>query len=203
MSDSPILIILLFVGSIYVGRMWWEDLQAYKSGHPHPGALPGATPTTRRAVVIAVMGALVILAAETIGEILLGLDEQQSEITMLFGLYTLVAAVIEEIIFRGYLVVTHRGTTARNLAIVGASLLFALLHPFLWEWDDGALQLTLTTKGWFSTSAIFVGSLWFYYVRFMPSNSHHSLLPCFAAHAAKNLGVFAIKGAQGFVTGFW
>jgi hypothetical protein len=29
------------------------------------------------------------------------------------------------------------------------------------------------------------------------------LLPCFVAHAAKNLGVFAIKYAEGFVGGWW
>jgi hypothetical protein len=29
------------------------------------------------------------------------------------------------------------------------------------------------------------------------------LLPCFAAHAAKNLGVVAIKAALGFMGGLW
>ena len=203
MSDSPVLILILFVGSIYVGRIWWEDLQAFRTGHPTPGGLPGATPATQRAVVIAVMGALLILVAETLGEIALGLDDEQSEITVLFGLYTLVAAVIEEVIFRGYLVVTNRGSFIRTLAIIAASLLFALFHPFLWSWEDGTLSWTFNAKGWFSTTAIFAGSLWFYYVRFMPSNPRHSLIPCFAAHATKNLGVFVIKGAQGFVTGLW
>jgi len=202
MSESPILIIMLVVGGIYLGRMWWEDLQAYRTGKPHPGALPGATPCSRRAVIVAVIGASILLGAETWGEILLGLDSQQSEITALFGIYTLFAALIEELIFRGYLVVTQRGTLVRWLAIVGASLVFALLHPFLWEWDGGVV-LTLDAKGWFSTAAIFLGSLWFYYVRFMPSNPLHSLIPCVAAHATKNLGVFAIKGVQGFVTGWW
>lgn len=203
MSENPILILMLVVGGIYMGRMWREDLAAYQAGKPYAGALPGATPSSRQAVIIAVVGALVLLGAETWGEILLGLDQEQSEVTVLFGVYTLVAAFIEELIFRGYLVVTNRGSLARTLAIIGASLLFALLHPFLWEWGDDGFAWTLDAKGWFSTGAIFAGSLWFYYVRFMPSNSLHSLIPCFAAHAAKNLGVLAVKGVQGFVTGWW
>ena len=78
-----------------------------------------------------------------------------------------------------------------------------MLHPFLWEWQQGGLVLHLGAKGWFSTAMIFAGSLWFYAVRFLPANPARSLLPCIAAHAAKNLGVFAIKYAQGFVSGWW
>ena len=165
------------------------------------GALSGATPTSRPAVIIAIMGTLILLAAETLGEIKLGIDQEQSEITVLFGLYTLVAAFIEEVIFRGYLVINDRGKFARRAAVLAASVLFAAVHPFLWEWDDGVWTWTFTAKGWFSTGAIFLGSLWFYFVRFMPTNPQHSLLPCFAAQATKNLGVFLIKGVQGFVTG--
>jgi membrane protease YdiL (CAAX protease family) len=47
------------------------------------------------------------------GEIQLGLDQEQSEITLLFGIYTLVAAIIEEVIFRGYIVINDRGPVAR------------------------------------------------------------------------------------------
>jgi len=50
---------------------------------------------------------------------------------------------------------------------------------------------------------VFAGSLWFYAVRFASWNPQRSLLPCFAAHAAKNLGVIAVKAAQGFVVGWW
>jgi len=34
-------------------------------------------------------------------------------------------------------------------------------------------------------------------------NPTRSLLPCIAAHAAKNAGVFVIKAAQGHVSGWW
>jgi membrane protease YdiL (CAAX protease family) len=122
--------------------------------------------------------------------------------TALFGLYTLSAAFIEEIIFRGYIVVTKRGPLVQWLAIVGASALFALLHPFLWLWEDG-FTLTLTVKGVFSTAMAFLFSLWFYAARFLRLNPTRSLLPCFAAHLAKNAGVIVIKGAQGFLVGWW
>ena len=69
--------------------------------------------------------------------------------------------------------------------------------------QDGTLRLHFETKAWFSTMMIFTGSLWFYAVRFLPANRARSLLPCIAAHAAKNLGVFIIKYAQGYVSGWW
>ena len=186
-----------------MSKLWWEDYQAQRNGRLFAGALPGATPTTLRAVIIAVVGTLVLLAGETWGEIKLGLDQEQSEMTVLFGAYTLIAAFIEEVIFRGYLVINNRGPVVRWLGVIAASLLFAAFHPFLWLYEDGVWTWTFTAKGWFSTTAIFAGSLWFYFVRFMPANPQHSLLPCFAAHASKNLGVIIIKAAQGFVTGLW
>lgn len=72
----------------------------------------------------------------------------------------------------------------------------------VWRWDEW-FTWQFTIKAWFSTAAVFAASLWFYCVRFMPGNPQHSLLPCLAAHAAKNLGVFAVKYAQGFVSGWW
>lgn len=202
MSSSPGLIIVMFVVGAYVSKLWWDDYLARQRGEIIRGALPGATPTTRPAVVIAIAGALLILAGETWGEIVFGLSEEQSEITGLFGCYTLLAAVIEEVIFRGFLVITDRGAWVKWGAVLGASLLFAAVHPFLWLWEDGDWTWTFTAKGWFSTAAVFASSLWFYIVRFMPANPTESLLPCFAAHAAKNLGVFLIKGVQGFVVGW-
>jgi len=86
---------------------------------------------------------------------------------------------------------------------VGVSLLFALLHPFLWEWKGDGLTAHFGGKAWFSTAAIFAGSLWFYTVRFFRLNPQRSLLPCIVAHATKNLGVLAIKYVQGFVGGWW
>ncbi len=209
MTHDPLFLILMIAASLYMVHLWRSDYRAAQAGRAEPRALPGATPASLVACVIAAIGALVILAAETIGEIQLGLSEQQSSITVLFGIYTLVAAFIEELIFRGFIVIEGRGPKLRWLGIVAASVLFASLHPFLWEWKggwlwtDGRLELTLTAKGWFSTITVFISSLWFYSVRFARFNPRHSLLPCFTAHATKNLGVFAIKAVQGFISGIW
>ncbi|MEQ1731754.1 MAG: CPBP family intramembrane glutamic endopeptidase, partial [Vicinamibacterales bacterium] len=131
------------------------------------------------------------------------LTAKQSRMTVLFGLYTLVAAFGEELVFRGYLVVENRGRTTLVAGVIGASLGFALLHPFLWNWEGSRLSFHGDAKAWFSTAAVLAGSLWFYAVRFLPMNQARSLLPCVVAHLTKNLGVFAIKYAEGFVSGWW
>ena len=202
-QDQPLLLAGMIVAAGYMLRLWWNDLTAARRGTPNAQAFPGATSAGGRVIVLAVTGALLLLAVETGGEQALGLTAQQSRMTGLFALYTLAAAFIEELIFRGYLVIETRGRAALLAGIIGASLVFALLHPFLWEWQDGGLEIRADAKGWFSTAMIFAGSLWFYAVRFLPANRTRSLLPCIAAHAAKNLGVFAIKYAQGFVGGWW
>ena len=201
--DNPWLLAGLILAGGIVAKWWRDDYLAAWRGAPHPRAWPGATPVSTPALLVAAGGALLLLAAETGGEHALGLTVQQSRMTGLFGLYTLAAAFVEEVIFRGYLVIENRGRPALIAGIVGASLGFALLHPFLWEWRDGALHFQGGTKAWFSTAAVFTGSLWFYAVRFSPLNPTRSLLPCVAAHATKNLGVIAIKYAQGFMAGWW
>lgn len=174
-------------------------------GQPNPRALPGAVPTERAAVAVAVAVTLLLLGLETWGEVALGIAGAQSTVTWLFGLYTLAAAFGEELVFRGYLVVVDRGRAWLWSSVVLFSLVFALLHPFLWEWkgEGDGLMLHLDTKGFFSTGVVFVGSLWFYTVRFFGLNAQRSLLPCIAAHLAKNLGVLLIKFQQGFVVGWW
>jgi membrane protease YdiL (CAAX protease family) len=218
MNEHPALLVLMTAAGLYVFFLWRQDCLAARSGKPSPGALPGATPASVRACVIAALGALVILGLETWGEIRLGVSDQQSKITVLFGLYTLIAAFIEELIFRGFIVIENRGKAVLWAGIVAASILFAALHPFLWKWDMGEapawqalaiwrwhewLTWQFTLKGWLSTIAVFVSSLWFYTVRFAAFTPNRSLLPSITAHAAKNLGVFAIKGLQGFVVGWW
>lgn len=124
--------------------------------------------------------------------------------TAVSALYAVLAApIVEELVFRGYVVVENHGRAARWLAAIAASGMFALLHPFLWSWQDGRLQAEFTSKAVFSTAALFAASVWFYVVRFAAWNPARSLLPCFAAHAAKNAGVVGIKAATGFVSGWW
>ncbi len=202
-TDDPWVLLLLLGGSAYVGKLWLDDYRATRAGTPPKQPLPGATPSSAFAIVAAIVGALVLLAIETGGEYALGVVEQQSRITVLFGVYTLAAAFVEELIFRGFVVIENRGRAALVAGIVGASLLFALLHPFLWRWEDGQFSWQTDTKAWFSMTMVLAGSLWFYTVRFWKLNPTRSLLPCIAAHAAKNLGVFGIKYVQGFVEGWW
>lgn len=202
-QENPLLLLALIAGGVLLARAWWVDLRDHRQGRPNPQAFPGATPAAPGVMVAAVCGTVLLLAAETYGEIRLGLSAQQSKTTILFGLYTLAAAAIEEVIFRGYLVIENRGRGVLLAGVVAASAGFALLHPFLWQWHDAGFVLQLTAKGWFSTLAIFTGSLWFYALRLLAWNPQRSLLPCFAAHATKNLGVFLIKLAQGHVTGAW
>ncbi|MBS0632887.1 MAG: CPBP family intramembrane metalloprotease [Verrucomicrobia bacterium] len=201
--DNPVFLLIMTAVGLYVGKLWLDDRKAARLGGVQPGTLPGATDASGKAIAIAVLGALVILAGETWGENALGLTAQQSKITWLFGAYSLVAAIIEEVIFRGFIVIDKRGKAALWAGAVGASVLFAALHPFLWTWDKDGFALTLGAKGWFSTGTVFVTSLWLYAARFAAWNPTRSLLPCFAAHGAKNLGVIVIKAAQGFMGGVW
>ena len=203
MNEHPALILIMLAIGTYVLHIWREDLNAARSGKPNPSALPGATPSSQKAALIAIAGALVILAIETGGEIALGLDGEQSTITVLFGIYTLMAAFIEELIFRGFIVIEGKSRALRWAGIITASAVFAALHPFLWQWEDGEFLWTLNAKGVFSSTLVFISSLWFYSVRFAAFNPQQSLIPCIAAHASKNIGVFVIKGMQGFITGWW
>ena len=203
MEDNPVIILVLIAVSGYIVKLWLDDLRSQRRGTPNPRALPGAHPASRSAITLAVIGSALLLAAETFGETALGISGEQKKITVLFGIYTLLAAFVEEIIFRGYIVVEGRGAAIRNSAVVGASLLFALLHPHLWEWKDGALSWHFTTKAWFTTAVLFLSSLWFYFLRFTRLNPLHSLIPCFAAHLTKNVGVLVVKAVQGHISGLY
>jgi membrane protease YdiL (CAAX protease family) len=202
-TDHPLLLLAMIGLAGFLAGAWWRDLQAARDGCPNPHAFPGARPANRAILGLAVAGTLVLVLAETAGEIALGLAARQSEITVLFALYTLAAAFIEELVFRGYLVVTGRGRAALLGGIVLASALFATLHPYLWRWTAAGLVFTFDAKAWYTTMTLFVGSLWFYALRFLPMNPHRSLVPCIVAHLTKNLAVFAVKCTQGFVSGWW
>jgi membrane protease YdiL (CAAX protease family) len=201
MNESPFMILLYLGVAGYVANMYWEDFQANKSGQPHPKAMPGATSASTGLYVVGVVGALLILAAETGGEIALGVSGEQSDMVWFFVFATLGAGIVEETIFRGFLVVENKGRAALIGSCVGFSLLFSLIHGHFWSNEAGeAFAWTFTTKAFFTTGILFANSLWFYALRFNPWNKNRSLFPCMLAHAASNLGVFAVKLAQGHVT---
>ena len=201
--DSPLINLgfLLLVG--YVFQLWLSDLKAAKAGKSSQGSLPGALPSSINLILIGVAGALLLVAGETVGESMLAISSEQSSMTVLFALVTIAAGFGEELIFRGYLIIQNRGRATLWAGIFGFSALFALIHPYLWEWEDGSLSLQLNTKAWFSTAVVFLNSLWFYYLRINAANPNRSLWPCIAAHAASNAAVFFVKLAQGHVSGLY
>jgi len=201
MNDQP-WIQLIFIGGIaYLFHLWWTDLKAFKQGSPHPKAIQGASTCNWSVSIIGVVGALIILAMETGGEILLGISEEQKDITLLFGLVTLFAPIGEEIAFRGYLYIDKKGKAMLILSILACSVIFTLCHPFLWTYEDKSLEFHFTAKAWFTSAILLMNSLWFYYLRFNARNKNRSLIPCFAAHFSSNLGVVIIKASQGHLVG--
>lgn len=202
--NHPLLLVFLTAAGIYVAKLWRDDEREHRAGCPRPGALPGATGAPPRALVVAAAGGILLVLAETLTEARLGVSAEQTRLTWLAALYSVTAApVIEEVIFRGWIVLEKRGQCMLWLGIVAASIGFALLHPFLWEWNEHGFQLTLTLKGGCSTFFAFAASLWFYTVRFFRWNPAGSLLPCFVAHSVKNAAVIAAKTAAGFMGGWW
>jgi len=180
-----------------------------------PG-LPGATPVGWPPVALAVLGAMLILTVEVAGEYRLDVVEDQTTMSVLLGIYTLAAAFIEELIFRGFLFFDRHGKWQLWGSILLISLLFAVIHPYLWSyqvpenqppwlfWKYLGLNLwkesgELNIQPIFATLILFMNSLWFYLVRLLPKNRYRSLIPCIAAHLASNLGVFLVKACQGKV----
>lgn len=73
-----------------------------------------------------------LLLVLTGASVWVGLSAEQSRMTALFGIYSLLGApVIAEVLSRGCLAIEHRGRAALWGGVMGASVLFALLHPFL------------------------------------------------------------------------
>lgn len=214
MQNDPLMIVVMFGIGVYLAKLWLDDFRSAKAGKPNRQAFPGAVSCSGLAIGVAVIGALVILAIEIGGEYALGIVSEQSDITALALLALISAAFFEELIFRGYLVVDKKGKAPLIASIAGFSLIFTVLHPFLWEltypedvpgWQfwKADLVFTFTEKAWFSTALVFLNSLWFYTVRFYALNPSHSLLPCIAAHLASNVGVFLTKLLQGHVVALW
>jgi membrane protease YdiL (CAAX protease family) len=198
LNESP-LMILAYVGiAAYVLHMYLGDYRADRSGQLNPKAMPGAKGFGAGVAVIGVIGSLLLLAVETGGELALGIAGEQSEMLWYFLFASLGAGVVEEVIFRGFLVVENRGRAALIGSCVGFSLIFALIHGHFWSTEEGFVW-TFTSKAFFTTGILFANSLWWYAVRFGPWNPQRSIFPCMMAHAASNLGVFAVKLAQGYV----
>jgi len=151
---------------------------------------PGTTYAPMGAYFIAATGAILITIAEAAVEKRAGLTEQQSVLPAIFIFQLLGASIVEEMLFRGFVAPGELfGRKLLALMIVG-SLVFALIHNFDLSEPEGKVSAVFA----------FITSLWLYVVRFNPLNPDRSLLPCFMAHTVRNLAVFGIKGAQGFIS---
>jgi membrane protease YdiL (CAAX protease family) len=189
----------LLACAICLSKLWLDDLR--NKSDKESGALPGATPCPPSAIWLACLGAFGLLLLEALSEKVVGLDEEQTTIAWHFISAMIAAAVLEELVFRGYLVVTDRSHLILITSAIVCSLLFALAHPYLWTFkiNEGPTLNLHSGKAWFTTGFLFLKSLWFYHARFASWNPKHSLLPCVAAHLAANLATYAIKAAQGFI----
>jgi len=206
-KSDPIFALIFFVGACYLFSLFWKDLVTYKKTKTiHPKAFEGALPAGRPILVFAVVGAIILLAMQVLFEYATGTVQEQTEIGY-FAILTLIAsAFIEELIFRGYIVVKNKGLVLLWVFNILFSLIFALMHPYVWDWIaneesvlGGALEFNFTLKTIGSTAFMFINSLFFYFLRFNKFNKNMSIIPCILSHLAFNLGVFAVKLCQGFV----
>ncbi|HBO57115.1 MAG TPA: CPBP family intramembrane metalloprotease, partial [Opitutae bacterium] len=113
MSDNPVAILLYLGVAGFVLHLYLVDFRATRADNVTvSSSMPGASAMPASALIIGVCVALLILAVETSGEIVLGVASEQSEMAWYFLFASLAAGVIEEVIFRGYLVVSKRGRAA-------------------------------------------------------------------------------------------
>ncbi len=206
-QDTPLFAISSFAVAAYIFYLWCGDLCRFKkTGTPARGAFEGATTVSPRIVLFGAACALALLALFVLAESRLGIDKEQSAVSPWALFSWMSAAVVEEIVFRGYLAVRRRGNFALWVSVLFFSVVFALAHPFVWNYSvpegesllGGVWIFNFSVQPVFSTFAVFACSLLFYFLRFMPSNANRSLAPCMAAHCAYNIGVFVSKYLQGF-----
>lgn len=198
MNEDPLIIVIYCAIAVYIANLYRTDIKAFVAGQPNVKALPGAKPTSGLLIFASVLGALVLLGNAVVGEYALDIVDAQSEMVWFFVFASISAGVIEEVVFRGYLVVQNRGRNALVLSCLGFSLIFALVHGHLWT-TEGAFAWNFSVQGIFNTWILFFNSVFFYALRFGPWNANQSILPSIIAHMVLNLGVFGVKLAQGYI----
>jgi len=190
MSFATLQPFLYFLLGAVVLIAWAKEVQQRKIKASAEGFWPGTTSSSLASVLLSVSGILLITLAESCVEIRYQVAHEQSSLVAIALLSLLGAAVVEEIVFRGFVAPAHLTGLKLLMVVLIGSAVFALFHGF---------NLS-TTQGKISFIFAFLTSVWLYFARFNPLNSQRSLLPCLVGHCVRNLAVFGIKWAQGFIT---
>ena len=198
MNDSPITVFLYCAIALYLVYLYRCDIKAFCRGLHVAKALPGATPISLMLTVFSLLAGTFLLANAVLGEYALDLVDLQNEMVWFFVFATLSAGVVEELIFRGYLVIENKGSRVLALSCIGFSFLFAMIHPNLWSFDGG-FHWIFSTNAIYDTWILVLNSLFFYSLRFGPWNPQRSILPSMIAHGVFNFGVFGVKWFQGYI----
>lgn len=181
-------LLYFILGLGLLGAWTYEYLKRRRTRGPE-SFWPGTSSAPWQASVLIAAVMLLITVAETAVEHRFGVTAQQSTIAPSFLLAMLGASIIEEAVFRGFTAPSYYGGRKLLALILIGSLIFSVIHNF-------DLQ---SVQGRISTTFAFVTSVWLYLARFNPLNPERSLIPCFTGHAVRNLAVFGIKWAQGFI----
>lgn len=189
MPPAAIESLLYFLLGACVFTAWYGEYRRRRLTGGPEGFWPGTVPAPAAAYWIGAAGALLITLAETAAESRLHVAHAQTVLPAVSIFALIGASAVEESVFRGFAAPGRLAGKPLLGVIVAGSIVFALIHGF-----DLA-----TTHGRISATFAFITSLWLYLVRFNPLNPDRSLLPCFMAHTVRNLAVFGIKWAEGFV----
>ena len=150
---------------------------------------PGTTQAPISGILIIVSGILLLTITETCVEIHYQVTASQSVSTLSILAASLGAAVIEEMVFRGFCAPNHlSGLKLLALILVG-SVIFSAIHGFDFKSVQGIISYVFT----------FLVSVWLYLGKYNPLNPQRSILPCLVGHIVRNLSVFGIKWVQGYV----
>ena len=193
-------VILCVLAAGVIVKLWTDDYFAWRRGKPFERALPGATDAPVRLIVLSAAVSAGIVLVGALGDYAIGAVSFRSKVPAYYFFTLVSAAIIEELLFRGYCVIQSKGRRTFHVSVVFFSVVYAVLHGhILGHGKTGALQFVLAPGPmWWTFLALAQALLW-YAVRFAPSNRNRSLLPSAAGHVAANVTVFLVYLAQGRV----
>ncbi len=207
MQEGLLYPIIMFCAGLWLFKLWLDDARAVSLGTPNKNGFSGATYTSKNIAICGACAGVCLLIFAVFLENITGTSESQTKVSVWAVFGWIAAAFIEELIFRGYLVIDKKGKFCLITSIFVFSLIFTICHPFFWDYTipenadflSGKFSFDFSSRAWVSSVVVFVSSLVFYILRFMPQNVSKSLIPCILAHLSYNLGTFFVKAIQGYV----